>query len=99
MTPRHTFAATLVALAFVFTQHSSAAELVDSAKLDALVKPLVDNGWLHGAAIGLVNEKGTQIVGYGSRTSVADGDPPGADTVFEIGSVSKTFTGLLLAQM
>lgn len=99
MTPRHIFAATLAALAFLLPGHSSAAELVDSAKLDALVKPLVNGGWLHGVAIGLVNEKGTQIVGYGSRSAGADASTPGADTVFEIGSVSKTFTGLLLAQM
>ncbi len=76
----------------------SAAELVEPATLDALARPLVDDGWVYGLAIGLVNEKGTQIVGYG-RVSEQNAAPPAGDTVFEIGSISKVFTGLMLAEM
>jgi CubicO group peptidase (beta-lactamase class C family) len=37
------------------------------------------------------------LLGFGAR-QVRDSQPPDADTVFEIGSISKVFTGILLAQ-
>lgn len=75
-----------------------AADVAAPEKIDALVRPLVDGGWIYGAAVGLIDEQGTQIRGYG-RISETIAQAPGADTVFEIGSISKVFTGLLLAQM
>jgi CubicO group peptidase (beta-lactamase class C family) len=80
------------------TERSSAESLVDTAKLDALAAPLVDGDWVQGAAVGLITEQGTQVIGYG-RQSEADTSVPDADTVFEIGSISKVFTGLLLADL
>jgi CubicO group peptidase (beta-lactamase class C family) len=76
----------------------ASAQLVDRAKLDALARPLIDGGWVYGAAVGLVNEKGIQVAAYG-RASETDPAPPRVDAIFEIGSISKVFTGLLLAQM
>ncbi len=75
-----------------------AADVVERAKIDALAQPLAEGGFVYGMAVGLVNEQGTQIVGYG-RTSEQDPSPPAADTEFEIGSITKVFTGLLLAEM
>jgi CubicO group peptidase (beta-lactamase class C family) len=82
----------------LFASSIRAADVASPEKIDALVQPLVDGGWLYGAAVGLIDEKGTQIRGYG-RISEQDATAPGVDTVFEIGSISKVFTGLLLAQM
>ena len=67
-----------------------------AAKIDELVKPLIDSGALPSVVIGVV-DGGTQWIGtYGSVT--ADQPlPPTADTIYEIGSVTKVFTGLLLA--
>ena len=68
------------------------------AKVDLLVQPLIDEGWLIGAAIALIDDDEVTYLGYGQ---VAADDPrrPSPDTVFEIGSVSKVFTALLLADL
>ncbi len=64
------------------------------AHLDAELKPLLENPALAGAsniglAIGLVSHGERRILAYGAATPTS---------VFEIGSLTKTFTGLLLAQ-
>ena len=51
-----------------------------------------------GIVVGLIDDKGTHVVSYGkpdqSSTQTLDGD-----SVFEIGSVTKVFTGTLLSDM
>lgn len=98
VTFRRTLFFALIAAAALGIRQAVAADLVDPAKIDALAGPLVDAGWIHGAAIGLIDQRGTQIVGYGS-ISQSNAATPGPDTLFEIGSITKTFTGLILAKM
>ncbi len=53
---------------------------------------------LRGAAIGIVHGDDVVLLqGFGSR-GVADRRPVDADTVFPIGSITKSFTGVMLAQ-
>lgn len=47
--------------------------------------------------IGIVDEKGTRFVSYGKTSESANAKNADENTVFEIGSITKTFTGTLLA--
>lgn len=51
-----------------------------------------------GLVVGLVDADSRRVVRAGGAGR-ADGSPLGGDTLFEIGSTTKAFTGLLLAQM
>jgi CubicO group peptidase (beta-lactamase class C family) len=51
-----------------------------------------------GLVVGVVDADGRRIVCRGG-TGRPDGGPPDGDTLFEIGSATKAFTGLLLADM
>ena len=68
--------------------------------LRAAIAPVYQEGILHGGmVIALVDpsrEGGATYLRFG-RTSPETAEAPGADAIFEIGSVSKVLTGLLLA--
>ncbi len=69
---------------------------LDLARADALVAPLLDGAWIDGASAAFVTRDGAWFRGWGhARTAT---DTPDADTLYEIGSVTKVFTSLLLAE-
>ena len=63
-----------------------------------LVRPAVENADLHGAVAGILEDGKSQFFSVGG-TRDGKNDPPDPSTVFEIGSITKVFTGLLLARM
>ena len=69
------------------------------ADIRALLAHRIDAGY-RGIAmvVGVIDSSGRRIVAYGVR-SAADPRPPDGNTVFEIGSITKSFTGLVLADM
>lgn len=56
----------------------------------------IDNGMNVGIVVGLIDADGTQYYNFGVK-SLATKEKVDENSVFEIGSISKTFTGILLA--
>lgn len=67
----------------------------DSGVRDVL-QPLIDSGMTAGAAMGTQVDGVTRTYAFG-RTVLPEGPPPDSHTLFEIGSISKVFTGMLLS--
>jgi D-alanyl-D-alanine-carboxypeptidase/D-alanyl-D-alanine-endopeptidase len=68
-------------------------------RLTSIVQPMLDAGQLRSAAIGLIDATGRRAYGFGHLSAAANSPAPDGDTVYEIASVTKTFTATLLAEM
>ena len=91
-------AAAAVAVLVLANPAPAGAEPLAKDEVDRLVRPLVEGGWCAGLVVGLIDADGRKVYGYG--TGAGDGSAaPDGKTVYEIGSVTKAFTGLLLAEM
>jgi len=82
------------------TAATRASRLPDQNDVKALLVQLVDvEKRAPGIVVGMIaaDPQERWVVGYG-RLSATDDRVPDGDTVFEIGSITKGFTGILLAQ-
>ena len=90
----------LLALSIVPLSAATAASAANAPALDAAVRQraelLVRNGSNASIVIALTDGKSSAVYGFG-RAQADSKTVPDADTVYEIGSVTKTMTGLLLA--
>ena len=69
----------------------------EQASVRDLASPLVDNRYVPGMSIGIIKDGQWATVNLG--VTEMGGDAPTNQTIYEIGSVSKALTGLLLAEM
>ncbi len=67
-------------------------------KIAALVTPKIERGDAVGMVVGVVHEGRSEIFGFGRASADVDRAPDGR-TIFEIGSMTKVFTSLALADM
>jgi serine-type D-Ala-D-Ala carboxypeptidase/endopeptidase len=66
--------------------------------IEEILKERVDKKKSVGIVVGWIDDKETKIVGYGKLNADSKERPDG-DTIFEIGSITKVFTSILLADM
>lgn len=78
---------------------ANSASLVDDdpyrEQIDALADPYFQGEYFVGLSVGVLTSEGRYTYHYG--VTLADGPVPDDDTLYEIGSITKTMTGLLLA--
>ncbi len=69
----------------------------DRAAVDELVKPFLKDKPYLALVVGITWPAGHHVLGYGEVTLEGKKQAPDAATIFEIGSITKIFTGTLLA--
>lgn len=90
--------APLALLSFALTTADAPAQTIPAdSTVRAIIRVRVDTGRYAGVAVGLVGRDGRQqVTAYGPKAGVTPFD---GNTVFEIGSITKTFTTAILADM
>jgi D-alanyl-D-alanine-carboxypeptidase/D-alanyl-D-alanine-endopeptidase len=62
----------------------------------ANIKKRIENGHTPSVAVGIIDKNGARYYNFGTKT--LNGAPVDEHTIYEIGSISKVFTAILLAQ-
>ena len=70
----------------------------DAGSLEDQIRGVIQPHVKVGAMVGVIHRGSRLVFSFGNKTREGD-NPPDGNTVFEIGSITKTFTGILLAHM
>jgi len=90
---------TLLALCSLYSHAGGAAPTPSAAKIKDVLQTCIDTQHRAPAiVVGVIDKNGVTVVGWGKRADGSSEEVNG-DTVFEIGSMTKVFTGLLLQDM
>jgi D-alanyl-D-alanine-carboxypeptidase/D-alanyl-D-alanine-endopeptidase len=86
----------LIAIACIL---SCSVALADPAgDIEKLAAPLIESKSMVGCVVGVLENGQTKIYSFG-EVNRGKGDKPNGDTLYEIGSLTKAFTGTLLGDM
>jgi CubicO group peptidase (beta-lactamase class C family) len=88
----------IVYLLFIISTLSFAQGNLSDSQIKEIIKTAVDNNRSPGMVVGILDEHGSRVIGYGT-TNKENGKTPDRYTMYEIGSVTKVFTSLLLEDM
>ncbi len=88
----------LAGLAFILSLGCNSSTPEEPASLTEAIDDLAEQYVEVGAMVGVVRGVETLVLSYGTKRFGAD-DPPDRHSVFEIGSITKTFTTALLARL
>lgn len=84
-------------LFFLFFHLLLGAQITLPPEVIESIQARIDNGHSPSIAVGIIDADGPHYFLFGNK--IADGDPVDEHTIYEIGSISKTFTAILLAKM
>ena len=86
----------LIVFALLFSIGFSQPLIPEDVK--EMIKSRVNNGIAPSIVIGMINADGTQFFAYGKKSLNAEEDVD-KNSIYEIGSITKTFTGVILADL
>ncbi len=87
-----------VNLLFIAAAISKAQQNLSSDKIKELIKQEVDHKRSTSIVVGIIDENGKRVISYGKLSKVS-GIQADGNTIYEIGSITKVFTSLLLEDM
>jgi serine-type D-Ala-D-Ala carboxypeptidase/endopeptidase len=88
----------ILAVALLFLAAPWALALDLRTEVDPVARRLIEDRAAVGFVVGIIKGGQVQVIGYG-QVAKGSGVVPDGNTVYEIGSITKAFTGVLLADM